>query len=126
MERYQFPKPGMDDVIVTSCRTNKRAIWAAHLLTEAGYSKVFAHQSGVYGWKFSPSVKPYDSYRLGDEIPPPKQFNREVADVNAALRELEDLGLLSFSKDNSARSSPRLSPDTDHDPHALEDSTFVP
>jgi len=123
-ERYQFPKPGTEDVVITSCRTNKRAIWAAHLLTEAGYTKVFVHHTGTYGWRFSPSVKPYDSYNQGEEIPAPKEFTKEHSDASAGLRELEDLGLISLSKD-STRSSFHLSAENVQNPTRLEDSAIV-
>jgi len=124
-EKYQFPKPGREDVVVTSCRTNKRAIWAAHLLTEAGYSKVFVHHTGTYGWRFSPSVKPYDSYNQGEEIPPPKEFTKEYSDASSGLRELEDLGLISLTKNDSMRSSFHLSAETVQDASNLEDSAIV-
>ena len=123
-ERYLFPKPGLNDVVVTSCRTNKRAIWAAQLLTEAGYTKVFVHHTGAYGWRFNLSVKPYDSYELGDEIPPPKEFNREMPDASAGLKELEDLGIISIPKNDSARSSLQLA--SDRDGTSLEDSAYFP
>lgn len=124
-DRYQFSKPGVDDVVVTTCRTSKRAIWAAQLLIEAGYTKVFVHHTGSYGWRFSPSVKPYDSYDLGDEIPQPKSFSREIPDASAGLRELEDLGLLGMSKNDSARSSIHLSADVIQDATQLEDPAIV-
>lgn len=38
-ERYSFDKPTEDSLIITSCRGNKRAVWAAHVFTEMGYTK---------------------------------------------------------------------------------------
>lgn len=126
-ERYQFPKPKADDVVITSCLTNRRATWAARLLIEAGYTKVFVNHTGAYGWRFSPSVKPYDAYELGDIIPAPKEFDRESPDATAGLKELEDLGLLGLNKNESARSSMHLSADSIQENAHLEDSAmYIP
>lgn len=93
-EKYQFRKPGIDDVVVTSCRTCKRSTWAAQLLMEAGYRKVFVHRTGSYGWRFSSSVKAYNSFDLGDEVPSPMEFPREIPNTAEGLKELENFNLV--------------------------------
>ena len=36
---YSFQKPDHDDLVVLSCRTNRRAKWAAALCSEAGWKR---------------------------------------------------------------------------------------
>jgi len=115
LAQYQFQKPGPNDLVITSCRSSKRATWAAHLLSEAGYSKVFVHRTGTYGWQFSSSVKPYDEYYLGDEIPPPKEFTKDIMDPSAGLKELEDLGLLTTKHE---------SPNVEDETESFSDTSF--
>ncbi|CAD7705438.1 unnamed protein product [Ostreobium quekettii] len=118
--KYGFPKPKRDDVIVLNCRTNRRAKWGAALCGEAGLQRAYVHRQGVHGWHFHPGVKMYDSYYQGDEIPKPRPFQIERPDVDAAWRELEDLGfgrrptlpVPSFT--STATSSPFAGPDVDH------------
>eukprot|EP00210_Caulerpa_lentillifera_P004334 g4134.t1 len=93
-ERYQFRKPNVDDLVVTSCRRCKRAIWAAQLFMEAGYRKVFVHKTGTYGWRFSPTVKVYDEFNLGDVVPKIKQFSKESPNANEGFIELEQFNLV--------------------------------
>eukprot|EP00210_Caulerpa_lentillifera_P003019 g2882.t1 len=104
-EKYQFRKPEFNDVVVTSCRTCKRAIWAAQLLMEAGYKRVFVHRTGTYGWHFSPSVKAYDSYDLGDEVPSPKEFPKEIPNTAEGLKELENFNLVPITDPELSRHS---------------------
>lgn len=104
-EKYQFRKPRVDDVVVTSCRTCKRAVWAAELLMEAGYRKVFVHKTGTQGWRFSPSVKAYDEYNLGDVVPRPVQLPKEKPNVSEGFNELESLNLIPTGIPNSNRMS---------------------
>lgn len=104
-EKYQFRKPGVDDVVVTSCRTCKRAVWAAELLMEAGYRKVFVHKTGTQGWRFSPSVKAYDEYDLGDVIPRPVQLPKEKPNVSEGFNELESFNLIPNGVPNSSQMS---------------------
>lgn len=92
-DKYTFSKPKLDDVVIMSCRTNRRAKWATALCQEAGYRRVFVHREGVFGWRFNQGVKVYDSYELGDQIPEPKPFSVEHPDIVAAWQELEELGL---------------------------------
>ncbi|CAD7695857.1 unnamed protein product [Ostreobium quekettii] len=91
--KYGFARPRQDDVVVLNCRTNRRAKWAAAMCEDAGLKRVYVHQHGVHGWHFHAGVKMYDAYDHGDPIPKPKDFQIERPDVDAAWRELEDLGL---------------------------------
>ena len=43
-DTYQFPKPSSNDWIIMSCRTNKRATWAAQVAADAGYSRCLIYK----------------------------------------------------------------------------------
>ena len=43
-DTYQFPKPSSNDWVIMSCRTNKRATWAAQLAADAGYSRCLIYK----------------------------------------------------------------------------------
>ncbi|GMH39443.1 hypothetical protein BSKO_07341 [Bryopsis sp. KO-2023] len=102
-DKYQFSKPRLDDVLVLSCRTNRRSSWGFQIFTEAGFTRVFVHRTGVYGWQFSSSVKKYESYEKGDEFPKAIPFEVERPDRNTGLRELAEAGLISRAKSEPSR-----------------------
>ena len=82
----------------------------------------YVHRQGVHGWRFDPAVKVYDSYELGDEIPKPKPFTVERPDLDAAWREIEDLGLGKRPKSAvlslpNSTTSPFAVPDMSHGHH---------
>ncbi|BFI34033.1 hypothetical protein MPTK2_4g20300 [Marchantia polymorpha subsp. ruderalis] len=90
---YHFPKFSDDDTVIFQCRTSRRATWAAQLAQDAGMGKCFVYSQGVYGWRFDPSVLPYDSYEIGDSPPEPINFEVEKVDHEAAKEELQRAGL---------------------------------
>eukprot|EP01026_Neomeris_dumetosa_P009745 TRINITY_DN1340_c0_g1_i1.p2 TRINITY_DN1340_c0_g1~~TRINITY_DN1340_c0_g1_i1.p2 ORF type:complete len:360 (+),score=62.15 TRINITY_DN1340_c0_g1_i1:1459-2538(+) len=96
---YGFKKPQTEDLLVFQCRTNRRAKWCAQLAEDAGFSRVLVYKQGVYGWRLDSSVKPYEAYDLTDPPPEPEQFTVENIDRTTAQQELQQLGLLSISKD---------------------------
>uniref|UniRef100_A0A7S1X2T5 Rhodanese domain-containing protein n=1 Tax=Tetraselmis chuii TaxID=63592 RepID=A0A7S1X2T5_9CHLO len=91
---YGFPKPGVGDVVVMQCRTNRRAAWAAQVCADHGYKSCFVYKSGAYGWRLDPSVKAYASYEMGECPPEPEPFGLEVPDPAATAKELIELGLM--------------------------------
>eukprot|EP01024_Parvocaulis_polyphysoides_P044266 TRINITY_DN40757_c0_g1_i1.p2 TRINITY_DN40757_c0_g1~~TRINITY_DN40757_c0_g1_i1.p2 ORF type:complete len:397 (+),score=66.52 TRINITY_DN40757_c0_g1_i1:40-1191(+) len=95
---YSFKKPQSEDLLIFQCRTNRRAKWCAQLAADSGFSRILVYKQGVYGWRLDGSVKPYESYELNDPPPEPEQFTIETIDRPTAEKELEQLGLLSISK----------------------------
>ncbi|KAL3689095.1 hypothetical protein R1sor_015404 [Riccia sorocarpa] len=91
---YRFPKFSTEDTVVFQCRTSRRATWAAQLAHDFGMGRCFVYKDGVYGWRFDPSVLPYDSYEIGDAPPKPIDFHVEKMDPEAGKSELQRLGLL--------------------------------
>lgn len=90
---YRFAKPQGGDPLVLCCRTNKAASWAAVLAADAGLRHCLVYKQGVYGWRLSPGVKVYRQYGVTDPPPEPEDVPLECVDVDAACRELQDLGL---------------------------------
>ncbi|KAL2631203.1 hypothetical protein R1flu_015889 [Riccia fluitans] len=91
---YHFPKFDKEDTVIFQCRTCRRAAWAAQLAHDVGMERCFVYKEGVYGWRFDPSVLPYDSYEIGDAPPKPIDFEVEKVDPEAGRGELQRLGLL--------------------------------
>jgi rhodanese-related sulfurtransferase len=91
-DRFRFPKPVPEDVIIMTCRTSTRSAWAAQLAQDAGL-RCLVHRQGVYGWRLDSSVKAYRGYKVGDAPPEPETFQVEEPDAAAGAAELHALGL---------------------------------
>lgn len=93
LQRYGAEKPQPQDVLVMTSRTCGRALLAARLAADRGYSHILVHRVGVYGWNLDPAVSRYKSYQLGEAPPKPEPFQVEKADEAAGVAELRQLGL---------------------------------
>ncbi|KAI3438095.1 hypothetical protein D9Q98_000537 [Chlorella vulgaris] len=93
LRQYRFAKPGPEDLVVFSCRTNTRAGWAAQLAQDAGLQRCLVLRQGVYGWRLDPAVKPYRGYRLQDAPPDAEPFQLEAVNAEAGRQELAQLGI---------------------------------
>ena len=92
--QYAFPKPGPDDLVVMSCRTNTRSAWAAALAQDSGLLRCVVYRQGVYGWRLDPAVKVYRGYKMYDPPPEPEAFQLEQPDLAAAAAELAAFGVV--------------------------------
>lgn len=92
-EQYRFSKPHPEDLLVMSCRTSTRSLWAGHVAADAGFRRVLVYRQGAYGWRLDPSVKPYRGYAVLDPPPEPEEFTLDIADIAAGRLELQQLGI---------------------------------
>jgi len=92
--RYRFPKPGPGQPVVFTCRTNRRAKWAAQLARDAGYRDVLVHRAGAHGWRLGLGVRAYPAFEEGEMPPTPQASPEEVLDEAAGLADLKSHGLL--------------------------------
>ena len=95
--QFGFSKPGSDDLVIMSCRTNTRAAWAATLAQDAGLVRCVVYQQGVYGWRIDPAVKVYRGYKLYDPPPEPEPFLLEQPDFGSGTAELAALGVVGIA-----------------------------
>jgi len=77
---YPFPKIGTiaDCTTIVCCRSNRRAKWAYLVARDMGVDAkhLLVFKDGVMGLsKIHPGIIPYESYDLGDPVPPPLSSN---------------------------------------------------
>eukprot|EP00775_Hariotina_reticulata_P012308 gene12308-12444_t len=61
--RYHFDLPRPTDIVVLQSRLESRATWAAQLVADAGWNRLFVSAGGVCAWRFGLAVQPYPSYQ---------------------------------------------------------------
>ena len=77
-------------------RVHSRALWAALLASEAGYSRVLVLSGGHCAWGYDADVRAYAGYRPGEAPPEPEPAPQdlEFPDQDEGLAELDQLELL--------------------------------
>lgn len=75
---------------------HSRALWAALLASEAGYSRVLVLSGGHCAWGYDADVRAYAGYRPGEAPPEPEPAPQdlEFPDQDEGLAELDQLELL--------------------------------
>lgn len=75
---------------ILQCRTNRRSRWGSLVLGEVGLEGIVLRE-GSYGWRFSPDVKPYQSYEIFDDPPSAEEFTLEQPDLSRGASELAEI-----------------------------------
>ena len=55
---------------------------------------MLVYKQGSFGWRVDPGVKAYNGYSLIDPPPQPEDVALETVDGNAAVAELQALGII--------------------------------
>ncbi|CAG9461623.1 unnamed protein product [Pedinophyceae sp. YPF-701] len=92
---WRFPKPAKNTVLALLSRGERRAVWAARVAEDAGWTRPLCCKGGTAGWQMAGSnVLSYPHYERGEEPPEPHVLPPRPVGETEGFRELRMKGLI--------------------------------